>query len=100
MSPNKGKVKAELLKRHIIYVLRRAHMLKVHIFQVTMIKKQVKELRDSEELRSVAHFQYYNTQTYHELRSIYVPVCWSKIRTGCKNGQLYMYTRVNKNPSA
>jgi len=45
MSPNKGKVKAELLKRHIIYVLRRAHMLKVHIFQVTMIKKQVKELR-------------------------------------------------------
>jgi len=68
MSPNKSKVKAKILKRYIICVLRRAHMLKIHTFQVTIIKKQVKELRDSQKVRSLAHFQYYNIQTFPELR--------------------------------
>jgi len=42
MLPNKYKFKAKILKRYIICVLRRAHMMKVHIFKVTMIKEQVK----------------------------------------------------------
>ena len=71
-------------------------MLKVHIFQVTMIKKEVKELRDSEEVRSLAQFQYYNIQTFPELRSIYVPDGSSKIGIGYTYGQLHMHIKDAK----
>jgi hypothetical protein len=42
MSPNKLKIKTKVLNRYIICALRRAHMLKFHIFQVTMIRKTSK----------------------------------------------------------